>query len=130
MSPNDIKGGNDVALVRLPRLAVTIEEDINQLVAPVCLPWKGDAVDTTQVLTMGWGRVENGPTSPNFYKTGVFKETLQKIEMPLLKTTACEEFFSRDLYPYYVCAGGKPGKKEPTLYQAHFENIFFRSGHL
>jgi hypothetical protein len=31
--------GNDIALIRLPRLAVTVLEDDDEVVMPICLPW-------------------------------------------------------------------------------------------
>ena len=31
--------GNDIALIRLPRLAITAFEDFDELVFPVCLGW-------------------------------------------------------------------------------------------
>ena len=34
--------GDDLALVRLPSLAVTINEDPEENVQPVCVPWKGN----------------------------------------------------------------------------------------
>ena len=34
--------GNDIALVRLPRLAITINEDSEENVLPVCVPWTGN----------------------------------------------------------------------------------------
>jgi hypothetical protein len=37
---NVAKEGNDIALIRLPRLAVTVDEDAQEPVMPVCLPWK------------------------------------------------------------------------------------------
>ena len=34
--------GDDIALVRLPRLAITINEDPEENVLPVCVPWTGN----------------------------------------------------------------------------------------
>jgi hypothetical protein len=34
--------GDDLALVRLPNLAVTINEDPNENVLPICVPWTGN----------------------------------------------------------------------------------------
>ena len=34
-----VNNGNDIALIRLPRLVLTNEEDFNQIVQPVCLGW-------------------------------------------------------------------------------------------
>jgi hypothetical protein len=31
--------GNDIALIRLPKAAITISEDHNQRVLPICMPW-------------------------------------------------------------------------------------------
>ena len=35
-----VSNGNDIALIRLPRLAITINEDFNMWVLPICLAWK------------------------------------------------------------------------------------------
>jgi hypothetical protein len=34
--------GDDLALVRLPSLAVTINEDPDENVLPICVPWTGN----------------------------------------------------------------------------------------
>ena len=33
------ENGNDIALIRLPRLAITYDEDFDQIVHPACLGW-------------------------------------------------------------------------------------------
>ena len=49
--------GDDLALIRLPTLAVTIDEDPDENVAPVCLAWNEKAkLPTKQHVVMGWGR--------------------------------------------------------------------------
>ena len=37
---NVASNGDDIALIRLPRLAVTVDENAEDPVMPVCLPWK------------------------------------------------------------------------------------------
>jgi len=49
--------GDDLALIRLPRLATTFDEDPDENVAPVCLAWNEKAkLPTKQHVVMGWGR--------------------------------------------------------------------------
>ena len=72
MRPNVYVSGNitfystdDVGLYtcRLPRPAITVNEDVEQIVIPACLGWSDlDSdlnVPTTTHLVAGWGRTNN-----------------------------------------------------------------------
>ena len=49
--------GDDIALIRLPRLAVTVDEDPEESVTPVCLAWNETAkLPNKEHVVMGWGR--------------------------------------------------------------------------
>ena len=55
-----VDNGNDIALIRLPRLATTYFEDFDEIVGPVCLGWdKTIKVPDNQYLVSGWGRTKN-----------------------------------------------------------------------
>ena len=53
--------GNDIALIRLPRLAITVNEDPDQIVLPICLGWPGVQVPQEKFEVAGWGRTNNDP---------------------------------------------------------------------
>ena len=54
--------GDDIALIRLPRLAITANEDPDQIVMPVCLGWRSDIrVPNGKYIVAGWGRTDNDP---------------------------------------------------------------------
>ena len=51
-----VKNGNDIALIRLPNLAKTINEDPGQIVMPVCLGWDQTIkVPSENHMISGWG---------------------------------------------------------------------------
>ena len=58
-----ITNGNDIALIRLPRLANTFLEGSEFKVLPICLGWN---LNITQVpsensIVAGWGRTDKRP---------------------------------------------------------------------
>ena len=102
--PSRNTAGNDIALVRLPTLARTIDQDPLELALPVCLPWQSEVrykminVDpnsdprmvilnhrsrapTEEVLVMGWGQTSNNPSidAENLSLYGVHSTTLLRL---------------------------------------------------
>ena len=64
---------------RLPRLAVTVNEDLNENVLPVCLSWNDTIkLPTRYNVVMGWGRTNNDDLdSGNQTTSGAFSSILQ-----------------------------------------------------
>ena len=56
-----VTNGDDIALIRLPRLAITVNEDPDQIVLPICLGWPGVQVPQDKFIVAGWGRTSNDP---------------------------------------------------------------------
>ena len=55
-----VNNGNDIALIRLPRPALTFEEDFNQIVQPVCLGWDNTIqVPDANYIVSGFAHTNN-----------------------------------------------------------------------
>jgi len=109
-----VDNGNDIALVRLPRLAITANEDFDQIVHPACLGWDNTIqVPGEQYMVSGWGR-----TSNNVFDRGDLKESgahsskLQKLIVPLVPLDQCKANNKafQDITIKQMCAGGLIGK--------------------
>ena len=109
-----VDNGNDIALVRLPRLAITANEDFDQIVHPACLGWDNTIqVPGEQYMVSGWGR-----TSNNVFDRGDLKESgahsskLQKLIVPLVPLAECKANNKafQDITIKQMCAGGLIGK--------------------
>ena len=108
--------GNDIALIRLPRLATTTYEDPNQLVLPICLPFKLelDANPRTRYFVAGWGKsIRDLRDRGDFAKARVLTRQLQFAELPFYEPVTCGNRFHQfldNIHPErHVCAGGDPG---------------------
>jgi len=106
--------GNDIALIRLPRLALTIEEDFDQLVSPVCLGWDQTIQVPDHTFTVsGWGRTNNDGSDLGDFKTaGAHSSKLLKLIVPRIPLDKCKADFPifEDLPEKVFCAGGEEGK--------------------
>ena len=109
-----ISAGNDIALIRLPRLVKTVVEDAaNSIVNPVCLGWNDDIkMPNPQFrlsLTVGWGKTNNEKyDTGDLSTTGVFSSALQKVYVPIIPTADCRRKHLRR-FPVksdqHICAG-------------------------
>ena len=55
-----MNNGNDIALIRLPRLAITVNEEYDQIVLPACMGWDRTMnVPDSKYIVSGWGRTNN-----------------------------------------------------------------------
>ena len=109
--------GDDIALIRLPKLAITVNEDIDQIVLPICLGWPGRSdiqVPKGKFIVAGWGRTSNDPFDRgDTPSTGAHSRLLQKLELPIFSGTHCQSRFRRlfsGIHPdKHICAGGEEG---------------------
>ena len=109
--------GDDIALIRLPKLAITVNEDNNQIVLPICLGWPGRSdiqVPKGKFIVAGWGRTSNDPFDRgDTLSTGAHSRLLQKLELPIFSGTQCQSRFRRlfsGIHPdKHICAGGEEG---------------------
>ena len=102
--------GNDIALVRLPELAITIYENTKSHVLPTCLPWLDQSRGAdNRIQVAGWGRLTNDRNSANLQNLGVQSRILQKLTVPLVSDSQCTTQFQSRISPFYLCAGGVRG---------------------
>jgi len=106
--------GNDIALIRLPRLATTYFEDFDEIVGPVCLGWdKTIEVPDAQHLVSGWGRTNNDVYDRgDIGISGAHSSKLLKLVVPRIPLDQCKADFPifKDLTEKQICAGGIPGQ--------------------
>jgi len=106
--------GNDIALIRLPRLVDTFIEDFDQIVSPVCLGWDNTIeVPSSQHMVSGWGRTNNEAFNRGDIKaSGAHSAKLQKLVVPLIdyKTCAADNAILKTITEKQLCAGGLKGK--------------------
>ena len=105
------KNGNDIALIRLPRLAKTYFVDFDEIVAPVCLGWDNTIeVPKSKYLVAGWGLTTNDVF-------GDHSAILQKLEVPFIPINVCKTDYDiyKNLTIKQVCAGGIPGNQTTQL---------------
>ena len=117
LSDETISRGDDIALVRLPRLVNTVIEDPTgggQFVLPICLPWKSALPDTSEsdVRIAGWGRTNNdGRDYGDTLNSGFYEPVLQWVSVPEYPFEKCRDSF----YHFYIskdkhiCAGPDRG---------------------
>merc|ERR1711981_499273 len=109
-----VDNGNDIALIRLPRLANTYIEDFDEIVSPVCLGWDNTIeVPSTKYIVSGWGRTNNDAYDRGDIRvSGAHSAILQKLEVPLIDVETCRanNTIFKALTEKQVCAGGIPGK--------------------
>jgi len=117
-----VNEGYDIALIRLPRAAYTMNEVCEVSVLPICLPWgrlpNGETAKMPQgpegneFTVMGWGRTNNDRRDQgDKNEGGAHKNILQKLGLPLITTNHCKtnpswKAFSKITDDRQVCAGG------------------------
>ena len=101
--------GNDIALIRLPRLATTFLEDVDQTVIPACLGWNNNIqVPKKSAIVAGWGRTTNNRYDRGDYGfAGVFSSVLKKVEANIRPASVCERTFPSFNRQKQICAGGE-----------------------
>ena len=108
--------GNDIALVRLPRLAITVNQDSDNPVLPICMAWNSNIrlPRSPEYLVAGWGRTNNDPSDRGEIEhSGTFENILQKLEVPLVPVSQCKanyRIFRNISTRKHLCAGGETGK--------------------
>jgi len=107
--------GNDIALIRLPRLAITAAEDFDQIVFPVCLGWDNTiTVPKDQFTVSGWGRTNNDAYDRGDIRVaGAHSAVLQKLEnVPFIDNETCKKNWTifRGITEKQICAGGIKGQ--------------------
>ena len=101
-------GGNDIALIRLPRVVRTIEIG-GKHVLPICLPYniepeKRDIL-LGETLVVGWGKRGN---FDRIKKHGAYSSKLNKIKVPMVDLETCRRklFYQYNLWEdKHLCAG-------------------------
>ena len=110
-----VNNGNDIALIRLPRVALTIEEEYDQIVMPACIGWDNTIqVPDDVFIASGWGRTNNDVYDRgDIGSAGAHSARLKKLAVPLIPLNQCTEDYSifKDLTKKQICAGGKKGIK-------------------
>jgi len=116
--PNRVaENGNDIALIRLPRLANTATENsdgldpFDEIVFPVCLGWDNTiTVPKDKFTVSGWGRTSNDPYDRGDTKeAGAHSSILQKLEnVPFIDHETCKKNWTifRGITEKQICAGG------------------------
>ena len=101
-------GGNDIALIRLPRVVRTIEIG-GKHVLPICLPYniepeKRDIL-LRETLVVGWGKRSN---FDRIKEHGAYSSKLNKIKVPMVDLATCRRklFYQYNLWEdKHLCAG-------------------------
>jgi len=110
-----VNNGNDIALIRLPRLATTYFEDFDEIVGPACLGWDNTIeVPNSKYVVSGWGRTNNDAYDRgDIGISGAHSAKLQKLpDVPFIPIEECKAKYSifKDLSEKQLCAGGIEGK--------------------
>jgi hypothetical protein len=109
-----VTNGNDIALIRLPRPALTVNEDFDEIVLPICLGWNSNIkVPNDKFLVAGWGRTNNDPfDSGDIHESGAFSSLMLKLEVPVIPINKCKtdiKIFQHISSVKHLCAGGEEG---------------------
>ena len=119
-----VNNGNDIALIRLPRVALTIEEDFDQIVMPACIGWDNTIqVPDDVFIASGWGRTNNDVYDRgDIGSAGAHSARLKKLAVPIVPLDQCTKDFTifKELTEKQICAGGKKGTK--CLFSISFLN--------
>lgn len=110
-----VTDANDIALIRLPRPALTDAQDPDQLVVPACLKWNsGITVPTGRNTVTGWGRTNNDVyDSGDIRVSGAHSSKLKKLVVPVISGSECKSnysIFQGIDEQKQICAGGLLGK--------------------
>ena len=109
-----MNNGNDIALIRLPKLAITVNEEYDQIVLPACMGWDRtmDVPDTNHIVS-GWGRTNNDIYDRGDVKeSGAHSSVLKKLIVPRIPLDQCKKDYTifKDLSEKQICAGGLESK--------------------
>ena len=100
--------GNDIALIRLPRLAKTVTEQ-GKHVSPICLGWNSKIKLPTaqhgQTLVVGWGKRDRFDT---LEESGSYSTKLNKVQLPIVGLAICRHKYFNQFNVWedrHLCAG-------------------------
>ena len=110
-----VNSGNDIAIIRLPREAITYNENIDQIVLPACLDWNQAFLNPANTyIAAGWGRTQNDVYDRgDIGVSGAHSSRLRKVEVPYIPIDQCKSDYSifQDIsHDRQICAGGIKGK--------------------
>ena len=108
-----VSSGNDIAIIRLPREAITSNEDPYQTVLPACLDWdQAYQTPPNTYIVAGWGRTNNDVYDRgDIGSAGAHSSRLKALELPYIPLDQCKSDYSiyKDITEKQICAGGKKG---------------------
>ena len=109
-----VNNGNDIAIIRLPREAITSNKDPYQTVLPACLDWdQAYQTPPNTYIVAGWGRTNNDVYDRgDIGSAGAHSSRLKAVELPYIPLDQCKSDYSiyKDITEKQICAGGKRGK--------------------
>ena len=109
-----VQEGNDIAMIRLPREAITYNENIDQIVLPACLDWnQAYQTPANTYIVAGWGRTNNDVYDRgDIGSSGAHSSKLKALELSYIPLDQCKKDYAiyRDITEKQICAGGKKGK--------------------
>ena len=109
-----VNNGNDIAIIRLPREAITSNEDPYQTVLPACLDWdQAYQTPPNTYIVAGWGRTNNDVYDRgDIGSAGAHSSRLKAVELSYIPLDQCKSDYSisKDITEKQICAGGKKGK--------------------
>ncbi|XP_077483633.1 brain-specific serine protease 4-like isoform X2 [Amblyomma americanum] len=104
---------NDIALLELSQ-----DVKFNRYVIPICLPDGRLELEGKSATVAGWGNIKDvDKDSPVDSFSGVRKEILQKVTVPIVSNKECNSWYAQSgklvvLQEMQLCAGFKEGKKD------------------
>ena len=119
-----VDNGNDIALIRLPRAANTVNEVYDQIVMPACIGWDNTIqVPDDVFIASGWGRTNNDVYDRgDTVSAGAHSARLKKLAVPIIPIDQCTKDYPifNALTEKQICAGGEQGTK--CLFSTSFLN--------
>ena len=105
---------NDIALIRLDRLANTVLSDptFEEIIMPACLPTPYYGTEEPKIknyLVSGWGLTESDDEYTSVLKKGAASYKQRQLEIPLYDKSVCYNIFP-GVDETHICAGGEYGK--------------------
>ena len=111
---DNIGNANDIAMIRLPREAVTSNENLHQTVLPACLDWNQAYQNpANSYIVAGWGRANNDEYDRgDIGSAGAHSSRLKAVELPYIPLDQCKRDYTiyENITEKQICAGGKRGK--------------------
>ena len=111
-----VDSGNDIAIIRLPREAITSNENLHQTVLPACLDWdRGNQNPADIYIVTGWGKTNNNLYDiEDFEVSGTYSSKLRRVKVSIIPLDQCiSDFYSKgqDITSEgIICAEGIKGK--------------------